>query len=384
VVYLRTLNKEDMLDYLIASAILSCGHSEDDPRAKTLIDDIEERGLKVRLADPWEVPDDELLCTASFQGGGGIPSDIRDWLSPYKDQLEKAKPVDMLRKAVSELSSYIGEEFYSFLCICTSPFQCSFPMYLSALEDKPYIDGDTCGRARPGVYISLPNVAGISLTPLVLVTPLGETLILKERADDLPRTGDLVKGIHFLSGASFTAVASSPTTMKDYRGGMVMNQFSRCIEIGGAIRKARETGTDPVKAFMKTAKATRIFEGVVKAAKREARIGYTWGTWNIEGIRDFAGHDLKIWWKNENLISWIDGKPYVTCPDLICVVDNANCRGLGVFPEHQGKVVTVFGLPAHDLWKSQKGVELWNPRRYGFDIEYRPLEQLETLSAEMT
>ena len=91
----------------------------------------------------------------------------------------------------------------------------------------------------------------------------------------------------------------------------------------------------------------------------------------------FKGHTLRVWFKNENLISWLDDKPYVTCPDLICIVDNDNCMGLGnmyELPSYREKKVTVFGFPAHELWKTDKGLKLWNPKNYGFNIEYKPLE----------
>jgi len=371
---LRTLTRNDLYDYLIGSAILSCGHSEDSPNILALVENIVEKGLKIRLVDPKDIPDDNMICTASFQGGGGVPMEVRDLLAPYQTMIESTDPTEMLKKAVTELSNHIKEEFYSFMCICTSPFQCTFPMYLSALEEKPFIDGDCCGRARPGVYLSLTNVAKIPLTPMVIVTPLGETLILKERAPDLPRTGDLIKFIHMASGGRSTAIASSPASIVDYRRGMIPYQVSRCIDIGNAIRNARKRGGDPVQAFMEKSSALKIFCGEIKSVEREERLGYSWGEWLIKGSGEFEGHNLRVWWKNENMISWLDDKPYVTCPDLICIVDNKDCKGLGLFPQNIGKKVTVFGLPAHDLWRTGDGIELWSPRRYKFDIEYESLE----------
>jgi len=37
--------------------------------------------------------------------------------------------------------------------------------------------------------------------------------------------------------------------------------------------------------------------------------------------RGYAGHHLKIWYKNENHISWLDEKPYITSPDGLNVID---------------------------------------------------------------
>jgi DUF917 family protein len=43
---------------------------------------------------------------------------------------------------------------------------------------------------------------------------------------------------------------------------------------------------------------------------------------------------------------------------------------------HVGKKVTVFGIKALDLWRTVKGVEIFGPRHFGFDINYVPMEDL--------
>ena len=32
---------------------------------------------------------------------------------------------------------------------------------------------------------------------------------------------------------------------------------------------------------------------------------------------EFAGHVLKVWFRNENHVSWLDGEPWVASPDLM-------------------------------------------------------------------
>ena len=377
----KILTNEDLRDYLIAAAIFACGQVEDNPRSLAMIKDLSARALKVELVDPMVIPDDKLICTVSYQAGGGVPEDVKSQLLPYAEILneadtDQAKKAINLKKVVNELSNFCNQEFYSYIAICTSPLQGMTAMYAAALDGKPCVDGDCCGRARPGYHISLTNATGISPVPVVMVTPLNETVILTTVAD-IARIGDICKIIHVVSGGIVTAVAGCPASIKEYRKGMVPNLTSRCIEIGKAVRKAREDGNDPIKAFIETSKARKIFEGEVESFEREARLGYTWGNMVVKGLNEFKGHTLRVWFKNENLVSWLDDKPYVTCPDLICIVDNDNCMGLGnmyELPSYRKKKVTVFGFPAHELWKTDKGLKLWNPKNYGFNIEYKPLE----------
>ena len=80
-----------------------------------------------------------------------------------------------------------------------------------------------------------------------------------------------------------------------------------------------------------------------------------------------------------HLVSWLDGKPFVSCPDLICIADSETSEGLSNFVDsgaHNGRNVTVFGIAAHERWRTRKGVEIFGPRHFGFDLEYVPLEKL--------
>ena len=134
-----------------------------------------------------------------------------------------------------------------------------------------------------------------------------------------------------------------------------------------------------MEAFQKEAKVYRIFEGTVRSFTMEGRGGFNWGNWQIEGSGKFKGKKLRVWYKNENLVSWLDDKPYAMCPDLICIVDSKTCEGFSNFGQsgtHNGKNVTVFGISANERWRTPKGIEVFGPKHFGFDIEYTPLERI--------
>lgn len=378
------LTVQDMQDYRIGSAILACGQSEDDMLGEgAMVKAMSEEGLKVRLASPEEIPDDKFISQVQTQGGGGVPQEVAERLIPYFKTLEKKDwgvvIGDSIKKAVREMADFAGKESYGYVASCTSPLQGIVAMYAAALDGKVCVDGDCCGRARPAYpNVCLTVVAGLPHTPFVMVNLFGETVIIKS-AVDADRAGDIRKFVHVVSGGKLTAVATFPISMKDYRGAIVPNYTSRCIKIGKAIRKARKEKRNPIEAFIKTSRAYKLFEGKVTSYKREETLGYVYGEWMIEGTGKFAGHTFKVWHKNENLISWLDNQPYVTCPDLICIVESKTCKGLthfGKIPDYVGEEVTVFGLPAYELWRTKKGIDTWNPKRYGFDIDYKPLEEV--------
>jgi len=105
-----------------------------------------------------------------------------------------------------------------------------------------------------------------------------------------------------------------------------------------------------------------------------------WGNIIIQGTEDYKEHELNVWYKNEYLVSWMDAKPYVTCPDSICIVEKHKCYGISVWirdlKEHLGKEVAVVGIKAAQLWRTARGIELFGPKHFGYDIEYTTLEKL--------
>ena len=94
----------------------------------------------------------------------------------------------------------------------------------------------------------------------------------------------------------------------------------------------------------------------------------------VSGVGGYLGHRYRIWYKNENIISWFDDEPDVTVPDLICVLDpktgeaitNPNCK--------KGMEVVVIGYPAPSMWRSQRGLAIFAPPSFGYEIPYRPIE----------
>ncbi|MBS7638017.1 DUF917 domain-containing protein [Candidatus Bathyarchaeota archaeon] len=369
---MRILSKVDLEDYITGSNILGCGGGGSPESGREMVEDAFDRGFRFQLADPGELPQDGLLCILGGVGGG-VPEEVRRRVQPYLQRVRETRNerLNRIRNAVRELSEYIGEEFCSYIASETGPGNGVMPMYMAASEGKPVVDGDCCGRAKPELAISLTHVAGIPITPLAMVTPFGETLILKNAIDDY-RAEDLCRYAAIASGGGVT-VARCPARVEEYRRGMAPNQVSRCISIGAAIRVARERGEDPVEAFIEAAGGKRLFEGVVAQHEVDKRGGFNWGTWLIKGSGEYEGHTYKVWFKNEHLISWLDDKPHVTCPDLICIVETNTCHGLSNFVDsgiNNGKNVTVLGIKAYEGWRTKKGIEIFNPKYFGFDIEY--------------
>jgi len=123
----------------------------------------------------------------------------------------------------------------------------------------------------------------------------------------------------------------------------------------------------------------KLFEGEVVSYTQEGKFAFIWGNGWIKGTGDFDGKLFRYWYKNENQVSWLDDEPYVTCPDPFTVIDAETGDGLANFRSENwvpGRKVAVVGVRAVDVWRTERGLSIYNPRHFGFHIKYKPIEKI--------
>ena len=79
--------------------------------------------------------------------------------------------------------------------------------------------------------------------------------------------------------------------------------------------------------------------------------------------------------QNENLISWKNDKVYVSCPDLICILDANSLIPISNPNWNQDQVVIVLGFKSPLLWRTEKGIDLFGPRVFGYKFDFIPIEK---------
>ena len=116
----------------------------------------------------------------------------------------------------------------------------------------------------------------------------------------------------------------------------------------------------------------KIFQGEVHTNDWGTEDGFTLGTMTVAGVGDYAGKEYKIWYQNENIITWMDGEYYATVPDLVCVFnDDAREPLLNPYGE-AGMKVSIIVLPAPDEWRTPRGLEVFGPKSFGHEIDWNP------------
>jgi DUF917 family protein len=409
---MRFLTKEDVLDYQLGCTTLSTGGGGVAPSLEAvekMVDEVLEEGHKLRFISLDEVPDDVIVFSDCGTGGGIQPEMMEKWTAFPRQRLTRdfKRPIDMYeririqiehadrewcplntwskipgpefaRAGAKRLTELVGKEPFSHIQFEVAP---GFARLLCELarEDKPFIDATMAGhRAAPEISQNGLNLENIPPTPAVWTTLMGDLIVL-EQTLCFQRVEEIVEGIATYSGGSVRGIHA--VRGSDLKRAAFPGAQSLTMRVGRAIRSALREGKSPVDAMLKALGPIgfKLFEGEIFDYWQEGRFSFIWGVAKIKGTGPYAGHDMKIWYKNENHISWLDGKPYVTSPDGINVVDVETGWGLANFWPAEwepGRRVAVVGVKAEERWETPMGLKLFGPSHFRFDIPHIPIDKI--------
>ncbi|NIQ06268.1 MAG: DUF917 domain-containing protein [Candidatus Korarchaeota archaeon] len=154
----------------------------------------------------------------------------------------------------------------------------------------------------------------------------------------------------------------------------IRGSISKCIMVGKTVHDANKTGKDPISELVECLNGVLLFKGLVKRYIHEDREGFLYGKATYEGVEKWKRHQLKTWIKNENIIAWRDDEVIATSPDLICIVDEDG-RAITNAELEEGTKAAVIGVNAPEVWTTPKGIELFGPKHFGFNFNYKPIRK---------
>lgn len=245
----------------------------------------------------------------------------------------------------------------------------------AARLELPLIDGDYAGRAIPELHATAPHMHGAQVLPFACVDHFDNRVIIRSSPSNA--WAERISKHLALSSLGLIACAFAALPAARVAEIYVPLTMSECLALGRAIREAREAGDDPVSAAADAVGGAVLFRGAV-VGRNWSNTGYMEGTHELEGSGEFAGHRLKVWFRNENHVSWLDGEPWVASPDLIEFCDPATGEPLVNTYLELGQDLAVVGRRRRDQFDSPAGLETLGPRHFGFDLDFRGIEQLVT------
>jgi DUF917 family protein len=365
--------EQDCEDLVRGCVIYGTGGGGDPKKGLKLLLNALDEGLALEWIDVEDIPDDTWTCSP-FGMGSIAPLSPETAKEMKKFGLFEKTPNTSVGRAVAELAEFVGVEISALVPVELGGSNTVKPLVEGSRLGIPVVDGDYAGRAVPEEIQGTPYLYGKDGFPQASVDGWGNVVIIKHACNPfmLERVGKMI------SVAAFTGCDLAGTLLigREMKEVVVKGTITKSLGLGRTIREAIDRGYDPIRRAVEYTEGWLLFEGDVVSKDWEDRDGYMFGTTVIKGSGGFAGRTMEIWFKNENHVSWIDGKPFVCSPDLICILENSTGEGLTNTVLDVGHDVAVLGIRGLEAFRSDRGLASAGPRYFGFDIEYAPIEDI--------
>lgn len=351
---MRILNKQEIVDIMIGCSILGTGGGG---ALKEGMDAVEKElaaGHEFKLLDFSEIKDDAYY-TNPYLCGEVVPDDHVVELSGEE-----------LPDAVAALEQYMNVDFHGLISIEYGAGNTGVAMAAAAHMGKYMVDADAAGRAVPELQFSTYYVREQPIAPFAVSTVYGDAVIVQKVADDA--RAEALSRFMAVGSNGLVGMTDHPIRGDKLKTSVIPNALTFAEKVGAARRTAEENGADPIAAILTAGGGNLLFNGTVNDRTNwELKNGFTIG--NIYLTDHANGDEIRIWYKNENMLCWKNNEVVLTCPDLICVVDtktgmpitNPNCI--------PGMELSVLAFPCHPIWKETRALEILNPRFFGFDMD---------------
>jgi DUF917 family protein len=371
---IRTLSEQEVVDMMVGSSIQGTRSSN----SASMIDNAKKllaAGKQFQVVSVEDLPDDwTLVQAAGGIGGGGA----WEYVTERVAQQKLPTVPDGTLRSMEALSKHIGKKFNAL--VRNEAAGATLSVFQTAIAaGLPVVDACPAGRAKPEVQQSVTFANGLLITPAALTTRWGDSIIVDKAVDDY-RYEDLARAFAVASGGGISN-ARGVISGRDVKRHLIPGALSEAIAFGRAVREAAAQGRDPIAGLLATCtECIKVFHGIVRKAETKGERGHTFTDAQLEGTGAYAGHTYRVWVKNENIVSWLDGKPDVMSPDYLYNLDArtgdaVTSRELGGYPV--GAEVAMVARRAHQAWRTPKGIEIIGPRHFGFEFDYVPLEELQ-------
>ena len=363
---MKELGRQDLVEILYGCAILGTGGGGSLVDGIAMIDEALSQDKKFVLADFDELDPEALVGTP--YGCGAISPLTEEERKKY-ERLPRAKE-NYFTLATKQAEEFMRKPMAAVISTELGGHNTATAFYVGAMTGKYIVDGDPAGRSVPALQHSTYYLHDVPMCPISVMNQFGEGAIFTSIVDDC-RAEDLVRALAVVSQNNI-AVVDHINTVANLKDTVIRGAITDAWKIGRAFLDAKASGGALADAVIEAGAGKKMFAGTVTKSEFETRDGYTFGDTFIEGTGECAGHTLRIWYQNENIMSWLDGEIFVTVPDLVCVIDEDN-REPQLNPYARvGEKVSVVALPAPAEWTTPRGLEVFGPKFFGYDIEYKP------------
>lgn len=366
-------NKEDLEDLILGLKFFGTGGGGDAHEGFQLLQRELDEGRTIKWIDLDSIQDDSWTARISNTGTTGSESD-EDRQRRFMLGLGDPTEIRNHATAVNELANYTGCRIDTLIPPELGSRNTAVTLAIGAYLGLNVADADYAGRAIPELSNTTPCIMGHKIWPIAAVDKWGNTCIIKKVAN--VKVAERFARHLAMSSFGSTGLAGFLLKGSVAKEIAIPGTLTESFKLGKSIRIARENGEDPIKNILDVTEGKLLFIGKIKEKQSNNRGGFLWGEHFIEGSKEYSSKTMKIWFKNENLISWLGDEPYVTCPDLISIVEYGTGLPLSNPEVKEGQEVAVIGIRARDIYSTKKGINALSPKYFGYNFEYRPIDKI--------
>ncbi len=369
--YLCTL--QDLEDFVRGCTLLGVGGGGNPAEGLKALKEQVAGGKRVGWVDVSELPDDGwAACT--FLMGSTAPLTEEKRLQMKELGLINWRYERNLPIALCELEAYTQKTVDVLVPFELGGSNTPVPIAGAASLGKLVVDGDYAGRAVPEITQTTASVMGLPFCPVASVDKWGNISIIKETI-----SYTLAERIgKFISDAAFgsTGLAGFLVPISEMKRALIAGTLTRALSVGRSIRLARERGEDPAAALEREHGFRVLFRGRVCEKSWKDMDGYYLGTHLLESDETGNTHTFRVFFKNENHLTWLDGTLYVTSPDLIMNMDPDTGEPVLNDRIDVGTRLVLLGARCHPKLREQPMLSVLGPTYFGVQSEYRPIEDV--------
>jgi len=363
-----SLSRDEVKQLVVGTTIMGTGGGGSPKEGlKMLFGDLD-AGRKLILSDPDELNPEATFVCAYHCGSITAPSRVGR-VSKRRPRIPQEYMNTALTVAENRLHSKVS-------CIIPTELgggNTAVAFHLASIMGITALDADQVGRSAPELMQSTYQIHGVEAYPSVVADGYGNIVVVEKYAT-VDHYEAIVRSLAVAAGGSVFVIDSAVRGERAKQVALT-NTVTKAMRLGERVIEANKKGENPVKELLKASDRFELFSGRISSFRLDERGGFLTGETAFTGEGPWRGHSFKIWVKNENLVAWRDGGVIAMCPDPIIVVDQ---KGYGVTNSElrKGLNVSIIGMKAEPIWRTERGLERFGPKHFGFKFSYKPIEKL--------
>ena len=360
---------DEVFDFVYGCSLFGCGGGGSPSIGMSLLTNSLKNQSKLTYYDIDSFSDEDWVCTAFYMGSIAPPSDLEKERMINRGQMQR-KNEDFLEESILELEKELGVTFSAIIAEELGGINAVAPFAAATNLGKKFIDGDFAGRAVPEAVAIYPRILEFNMCPVICCDVWGNKTIIRE-AHSYELVEAIGKMLSIPAGEPI-GLAGFAMQVKNAKKALSRNTLSKAQNMGKTLREIDLKKRNFSEIFSRKVNGKWIFSGTVTKMDWKNEDGYMIGNFYLCGINEFLNHNLKMWFKNENHIAWIDDIVQVTSPDLLQILDSNS--GLSVTNDAltDGQSIDVIAVP-NERYRTPAGIDVLGPHHFGyFDITYQP------------